>query len=232
MEEDPIISLVKDGYYPDILKIDEGYWPSFNKTISRVYLRKGNRAVIVPEGYEWFAINYYNLKTMAQKVPLTVFLSYPREDLWLAYKLQKILTEVGIFVYLAELFPEPGVTLWEKIKEMIQKSDVIIVLWTKNAKNSAFVNQEIGYAEGLKTKLIVPLVERGAIPEGLLAGREYILYERGRDAEAFSSLCHALYNFLSKKLEEQKMQQQVAALGGVILILGLIALLAAFGEGK
>jgi hypothetical protein len=38
----------------------------------------------------------------------------------------------------------------------------------KNAKNSAFVNQELGYAERLN-KLIIPLVEQDAVPEGLLA---------------------------------------------------------------
>lgn len=230
--EDPIIELVRSGYYYDILKIDEGFQPSFNKASSRVYLRKGSHAIIVPTGYEWFAINYYNLKNIAQKVPLTVFLSYPREDLWLAFRVQKILSEVGIYVYLAELFPEPGVTLWEKIKQMIQRSDVVIVLWTKSAKNSAFVNQEIGYAEGLN-KLIIPLAERGTGAEGSLAGKEYIPYERGRDAETFSSLCHALHKFLLKKLEEQERQRvQQTAIGGVIALLGLIALLAAFGGEK
>ncbi|MEM3827955.1 MAG: toll/interleukin-1 receptor domain-containing protein [Conexivisphaerales archaeon] len=232
--EDPIIDLIKSGYYPDIIKINEGFSPSFNETLSRVYLRKGAHAVIVPAGYEWFAINYYNLKNIAQKIPLTVFLSYPREDLWLAYKVQKILSEVGIFVYLAELFPEPGVTLWEKIKEMIERSNIVIVLWTKSAKNSAFVNQEIGYANKAN-KLVIPLVEKGAVPEGALAGLEYVPFEKGRDTEALSSLCNALYNFLLRKIEDQRKQQaqQAATLiGGAILVLSFIALLAAFGGKK
>lgn len=234
--EEPIIELVKkSGYYPDIVKISEhldaGYRPSFNKTSSRVYLRKGNQAFIVPKDYEWFAINYYNLKAIAQKIPLRVFLSYPREDLRLAYKIQKILGEVGIYVYLAELFPEPWVALWEKIKGMIQRSDLVIVLWTKNAQNSAFVNQEIGYADS-QNKMIIPLVERETNAEGLLAGREYIPYEKGRDTEAYSSLCRALYKFLLKKLEEQKRQQLATAVGVGAAIIGLIALFAVFGSKK
>jgi len=227
--EDPIIELVKSGYYPDILKIDEGYSPSFNKVLSRVYLRKGAHAVIVPAGYEWFAINYYNLKNMTSKVPLRVFLSYPREDLWLAYKIQKILSEIGIYVYLAELFPEPGVTLWEKIEGMIKDSHVVIVLWTKNARSSAFVNQEIGAAK-IYNKLIIPIVEKGVPVEGVLAGKEYIPFERGLDAETFSSLCNALSKFLLKKVEEQKRQQLTNALVGALIVGGLIALLAAFGR--
>jgi hypothetical protein len=229
--EDPIIDMVRSGYYPDVVKISEGYWPSFNKTLSRVYLRKGSQAIIVPAGFEWFAINYYNLKNIAQKVPLKVFLSYPREDLWLAYKIQKILSEVGIYTYLAESSPEPGVTLWEKIKGMIRSSDVVIVLWTKSALSSAFLNQELGYADSLN-RLIVPLAERGTAAEGLLAGREYIPYERGRDAEAYSTLCNALFKFLSKKLEEQQRQQTTNVILGIAAVAGLIALLAAFGRKK
>jgi len=231
MNEEPIIDLIRAGYHPEIVKtIDEGYWPSYNKRLSRVYLRKGSHAIIVPIGYEWFAINYYNLKTIAEKLPLKVFISYPREDLWLAYKIQKLLADAGIFAYLAELYPEPGVTLWEKIKRMIENSDIVVVLWTGSSRSSAFVNQEIGYAIRCK-KLIIPLVERGISVEGVLEGKEYIQFERGRTNEAFSTLCQALTNFIQRKLEERR-KNQATVIGGTILLLGLIALLAAFGRGK
>jgi hypothetical protein len=130
--EELIISLINLGYYPDVIKID--HIPSFNTTLSRLYLRKGSHVIIVPAGYELFAINYYKLKTIAEKISFKVFLSYSTSDLQLAHKVQKILAEAGIFVYLAELYPEPGVTLWEKIKGMIQNSDVVIVLWKKMQK--------------------------------------------------------------------------------------------------
>jgi hypothetical protein len=229
--EDPIIELVKQEYLPEIREIydefEKGASPSFNRVSSRVYLRKGSTSYIVPKGLEWFAINFYNLKTLARRIPLTIFLSYPREDLWLAYKIQKILTDVGVFVYLAELFPEPGATLWEKIKTMILKSDLIIVLWTKNALTSAFVNQELGFANG-QNKMIVPIVESGVLTHGLLEGKEYVSFERGMDTETYSKLCQSLYSFLQKKIE----QQANAALGAFLGILFLIALFAAFGSKK
>jgi hypothetical protein len=230
-KEDPIIELVKQEYLPEIVEIsnelDRGSSPSFNKTVSRVYLRKRNKSYIVPKGLEWFAINYHNLKTIVRRVPLTVFLSYPREDLWLAYKIQKILAEVGVYVYIAELFPEPGATLWGKIKRMILKSDLIIVLWTKNAHNSAFLNQELGFGEA-SNKLIVPIVESDMTTHGLLKGREYIPFERGRDTETYSTLCQSLYDFLQKKLN----QQTNTALGIGFGILFLVALFAAFASNK
>jgi hypothetical protein len=229
--EDPIIELVKQEYLPEILQISDelerGSSPTFNKTASRVYLRKGGVSYLVPKGLEWFAINYYNLRTQVRRIPLTLFLSYPREDLWLAYKIQKILSEIGVYVYVAELFPEPGMTLWEKIKTMIENSDLVIVLWTKNALSSAFVNQELGFAEA-RQKLIVPIVEKGAVTHGLLNGREHIAFERGRDTETYSTLCQSLYSFLSKKLE----QQMASAFGLGLGILFLVALFAAFGSKK
>lgn len=107
---------------------------------------------------------------------------------------------------------------------MILRSDLVIVLWTKNALNSAFVNQELGFSDAQR-KLIVPIVETGTITHGLLQGKEYISFERGRDTETYSTLCQSLYRFLQNKLEQQKN----SALGVGLGILLLIALFATFG---
>lgn len=231
-EEDPVIELIHSGYYPETLQIgelvDEGYSPSFNTNTSRLYLRKENQAVIVPRGFEWLAINYYNLKKTAEKIRVKVFLSYPREDLWFAYKLHKMLSDVGIPVYLAELYPEPGVTLWEKIKNMILDSEVFVVLWTKHATNRAFVNQEIG-AASVAGKVIIPIVEEGVETHGALAGREYIRFNRENNVDTLSSICVALYSFLSKRLEVIQQQQAQAqnfatAVGVILLLAALVAI--------
>jgi len=230
--EDPIIELIREEYSPEIVEIrdelDKGSFLSFNKTSSRVYLRKGSKSFIVPKGLEWFAINYYNLKSIAKRIPLTVFLSYPREDLWLAYKIQKILAEVGVYVYIAELFPEPGVSLWEKIKTMILRSDLVIALWTKNSPSSAFLNQELGFSDQ-HGKIIVPIIEGGTPIHGLLTGKEYIIFERGRDIETYTTLCKSLAEFLQRRVEQQ---QRNNAFGAVLGILFVIALFAAFGNKK
>jgi hypothetical protein len=228
IEEDPIIELVRSGYYPETLHLSElvnkGYNLSFSNNTSRLYLRKGNEAIIVPIGLEWLAINYYNLKKTAEKIKVRVFLSYPREDLWFAYKLHKMLSEAGIPVYLAELSPEPGVTLWEKIRSMILSSDIVIVLWTKSAINRAFVNQEIGVASAVE-KIIIPVVEEGVETHGALAGKEYIRFNRESTADSVSSICAVLHKFLSKKLEI--IQQQQAQAQNFATAIGVILLLAA-----
>jgi len=233
--EEVIVELVKAGYDPEMVKIsgfmDSGYSPSFNTANSRLYLRRGSEATVVPKGLEWFAISYHNLEKIAEKIKVKVFISYPREDLWFAYKLHKMLSEVGIPVYLSELYPEPGVTLWDKIKVMIRNSEIIIVLWTKNALNSAFVNQEIGLADDGK-RVIIPIVEENVELKGALQGKEYIRFSREDATSTLSSICSILHKYLSKKLEQIKQQQTQ----GLVLALGAIALLAllfvAGAEGK
>ncbi len=227
MHEDPIIKLIAEGHYPEVLEIseqvDEGYNPSFNKTASRLYLRKGNKAVIVPKGFEWFAMNYYNLKKMVEQIPIKIFISYPREDLWLAYKLHKMLSEVGVPVYLGELYPEPGMSLWTQIELMIRNSDIFIILWTQNALNSAFVNQEIGVAKNAG-KIIIPIVEEGVELKDALEGKAYICLNKDDVQKTLSSICSALHDFLSQKLEEikKKRSQGLAFALGAIAFLGLL----------
>jgi len=237
-KEDPLVELVESGYYPEVLKIrdqvEEGYGLSFNKSTERLYLRKGSEAIIVPKGFEWFAINYYNLKTLTQKIQARVFISYPREDLWLAYKLHALMGKIGIPVYLAELEPEPGVTLWEKIKNMIELSDILLVIWTSSAAASPFVNQEIGFATALG-KMILPVVEKGTDTRGILEGREYVELDRSNPTNAMASVCQGLSKFLSRKLEyiqamEQQQQQAQSAMAGLGALLLLVLLLAALSS--
>ena len=230
--EDPLVELVESGYYPETLKIrdqvENGYGLSFNKSSERLYLRKGSEAIIVPKGLEWFAISYYNLKNITQKVQARVFISYPREDLWLAYRLHTLLSKIGIPAYLAELDPEPGITLWEKIKNMIQSSDILLVIWTSASVTSPFVNQEIGFATA-RGKIVLPVVEKGTDTRGVLDGKEYVELDRSNPTNAIALVCEGLSKFLSQRLEhiqameQQKQQAQSAVAGlGALLILGLL----------
>jgi len=43
---------------------------------------------------------------------------------------------------------------------VIDSSDILLVIYTRNAMYSAYVNQEIGYAYA-KGKYIIPVVEKG-----------------------------------------------------------------------
>ena len=75
----------------------------------------------------------------------------------------------------------------------------MLVLWTRNSKHSAYVNQEIGYAEKC-SKRIVPLVEEDVTPEGFLEGREYASFNEYNIKEAMEKLAA----YLKQKMKEKE----------------------------
>ncbi|MGB9760530.1 MAG: toll/interleukin-1 receptor domain-containing protein [Thermoproteota archaeon] len=220
-----IIDLIKEGYYPELLevyeKINSNWTLSYNKKASTLYLRKGNTATPIPKGYEWFALSYYNLKKVSEGTGVKVFISYSHKDFELAYQIWKILNEVNISCYLSELYPEPGVSLWKKIQKMIENADVVIVLYTKNANYSPFVNQELGAAVS-KGKPIIPIVEEGVEIKGALSGLEYIKLDNQNPTNTLTQVIEALKNFIQKK----------QSLEGVAAVLLLVLALAWLSETK
>lgn len=86
---------------------------------------------------------------------MKVFISHAFSDEVLAFTLKDILAERGITSYLAQEKPEFGKQLPDKILKSISDSDYVIVIITKNAKESASVQNEIGYALGKHIKMII-----------------------------------------------------------------------------
>lgn len=124
----------------------------------------------------------------------------------------------------AELHPEPGERLSDKIMGAIDSSDCVLALLTKDGIRSQWVNQEIGYAKKAG-KLILPLVEEGTEVKGFLAEFEYIPFNR---EEPFSAI-----NRIAKYLRDKKAEKEK---GDLIFIgaglLGLLFLVLACTKGK
>jgi O-acetyl-ADP-ribose deacetylase (regulator of RNase III) len=91
---------------------------------------------------------------------MKIFISHAFADEKLAFVLKDILTERGITVYLAQEKPEFGKQLPDKILKSISDSDYVIVLITTKAKESASVQNEIGYALGKHIKIIIMSEEK------------------------------------------------------------------------
>jgi hypothetical protein len=127
-------------------------------------------------------------------------------------------------VYCYEHDSQPGKLIAEKLKAAIEERDALLVLLTVNSRISAYVQQEIGFAEHAG-KLIIPLVQPGVGPESLamLEGREYIPFDYQNPQQALSKLLPHL-----QKLKEGKENQQAILLG----IGAIIALAWLFGSSK
>jgi hypothetical protein len=154
---------------------------------------------------------------------LKVFLSHSVADLSIVTKMHDLLSAGGITVYIAELQPQPGVLISEKIEKMIRESDYFIALLTRDGQRSPFVNYEIGVAKGFN-KPIIPLVEEGVQPPLYLQQREVLWFKRDDPEKTVEWLIEYL-NYIRKEKAKAALMSALATLGLVAIIgIGLLGL--------
>jgi len=125
---------------------------------------------------------------------------------------------LGIETYLYEYDERPGEYVAGKLQAAIRRSDAMIVLLTKKSRISAYVHQEIGYAQG-QGKTIIPLVQPG-VPKKTLAmleGREYIPFDLDDPDSAITSLTNSLHKRKRAK-ENDDLLVVLVGLGVILLI--------------
>ena len=117
-----------------------------------------------------------------------VFISHTNSqaDLEIVERVAAELGSIGIYAYIAERDRQLGVYLTDKIKANIRDSDLVVGIWTKMAEGSAYVNNELGYAEDRKSWYL--LFEKGATVTGFAVGREYLEFDRASLDESLISL--------------------------------------------
>lgn len=147
-----------------------------------------------------------------------VFISYSTKNLQEVEHLRSILTNTPIEVFIAEHSVAPGEELASPISEAIKKCDLFIVLWSKSAKASDWVSQEIGIASGLNKKILPLVLEKDLNLPGFISNLKYLpLYE---------NLQHGLAE--AKKIAEKEYSKKVKSKkekDSTLAILGLGALL-------
>ena len=148
-----------------------------------------------------------------------IFLSHNKADVQWVKWISQHAQAVGIAVYLYEHDPQPGRLIADKVKLAIQDSNALVVLLTANSQFSAYVQQEIGFAEASK-KLIIPLVQPGVQAESLamLEGREYVPFDFRNPQQALLTLLSRLQGL---KLSKER-QDAVLLVVGVIVVAALI----------
>jgi len=108
---------------------------------------------------------------------MTIFISYSRKDGVIAHLLNYILRSKGIRV-LIDKDLEPGSDFDSQLHSQIEEADAVLVLMTKNAVSSAWVNQEVGFATA-KGKEIWPIALEPEIePQGMISTvQKYSLFD-------------------------------------------------------
>ncbi len=150
-----------------------------------------------------------------------VFISHSTEDQRLVMSLSNLLSRYGMDVSVAEWYLTPGEPLADKINNLINESDCIVILLTQNGMRSKWVQQEIGIALN-KKKTIIPLVARGVNTKELAAlqGREYIEFDPNWPGEA---LVKTASYVKSLKLKKRDKEQALLVAGGIIAFLLLLS---------
>jgi|YelNatPaOPRAMG01_1025707.scaffolds.fasta_scaffold12505_8 hypothetical protein len=145
---------------------------------------------------------------------MKVFISHSTKDKEIVDRIIDKLKSIGIEPYVAESDIQPGTILWEKLETNIKNSNCVLAIVTKDASMSKTVNQEIAAANALKIP-VVPIVEKGVHPEGVLAGKEYIVFDKNYPNQA---LINASKYLSSLKVKEESKEIIVILVFAVLLI--------------
>lgn len=129
----------------------------------------------------------------------TVFLSYDeRHDGRLAHSLAGTLQASGMRPLLASQRKEPGTAVDDKVRDMIQESDCVVVFITAHGNKNPWVQQEIGLAKQMDRR-IVPLVTGGAKPSGVLSNLiEHFKFKRSDPSNDFRELARILRGYANQ----------------------------------
>ena len=122
---------------------------------------------------------------------MKVFISHAFADEDLAFTLKNILMEKGVKVFLAQEKPDFGTQLSNKILKAISDSDYMIAIITKKAKESASVQNEIGFAIGKYIKIIIMSEEKEYVSP-IIGNPEQEIFTR----ENFVEHCKRVRRFL------------------------------------
>jgi len=123
---------------------------------------------------------------------MKVFISYSRKDEVVAHFLSFILVSQGVTVLIDRKF-NAGDPIGKEIQSNIERADIVLLLLTRNAARSVWVNQEIGFATA-KGKKIWPIsLERELNPEGLISSLlSYSLFDWSEPHRAIDKLVSQL----------------------------------------
>ncbi len=144
---------------------------------------------------------------------MKAFISHSTRDMTIVEEFRKSIESLGIQAYLAVYDIQPGKDLWKKIETNIKNSHVLIAILTQEGAKSEIVNQEMAIAKANKI-LVVPIVEEGNDPKGLLRALEYIILDKNHlDKTKAQILAHL------GTLSKEKSNKEAVILFAVLVML-------------
>jgi len=151
-----------------------------------------------------------------------VFISHSMKNIELVNQAKAMLEQKGLNAYVAISEPEPGEKLDEKIINNIKSSTFFLLLYTKDAETSPWVNHELGIAVSMKKK-IIPIIEEGVTLPAILNGIEYVKLDSISPETCIQSVCDYLYKIVASKDETKIIVAAVFIFIGVFVLATILS---------
>lgn len=150
-----------------------------------------------------------------------VFVSYSTQDLQNVTELQQSLAGTGVEVFVAEHSVLPSEHLSTRISSAIAACDLFVLLWSKNAKASEWVSQEIGKAHSLNKKILPLVLNEGLNLPGFISDLKYLAVFRDPQTAITQAQDIIIKQFQAKQAalrqKEDEKARNLLVLGGLAL---------------
>ncbi|MFY1112677.1 MAG: restriction endonuclease subunit S [Methanosarcinaceae archaeon] len=158
-----------------------------------------------------------------------IFISYSTRDVEIIKPLVKqlsLLEEIKIFF--ADKTINPGDKISHVIINNIKRADLFIVFHSEFAKDSSYVQQEIGAAVS-NEKIVIPVLLDSTKPTGMLTGINYLNLCK---PEKQGHELKRLHNFLIAKVQSKKERDTLWLVIGALATLGLVLGLCSYLDSR
>ena len=144
-----------------------------------------------------------------------VFISYSTQDLPYVNATKAYLESFGIKTFVAQYDIPPGANIGEDVGKAINASDAFLVLWSGNARQSGWVQSEIGVARQAG-KLIVPvLLHTNIEPPAFLPGIKCMRAWEPGD-------CSLLVGDLMKRSDSKDLGSAALVFLAIVLVIAVV----------
>ena len=151
-----------------------------------------------------------------------VFISHSMKNIELVNQAKAMLEQKGLNAYVAVSEPEPGEKLDEKIVNHIKSSSYFLLLYTKDAEGSPWVNSELGIAISMNKK-IIPIIEEGVQLPSIISGLEYVKLDSINPETCIRSVCDYLHGLMASKDVTKVIVAAILILLGILVLATILS---------
>ncbi len=141
----------------------------------------------------------------------------------LVAQLAGVIQSHGVECYIASRDYQLGHRLPEKIEANLRACDSLVVLLTNGGVHRDWVNQEIGFGQGIK-KLTIPVIEVGVEATGFLSDIEHVKLDRADPGHGLQVLGAYLAGLRQRK-------ETTELIVGAAVVAALVVLIVLSSEG-